>query len=74
MESIIANRLFEALSGPVATCVGCGCTDHEACSDGCTWLDVDYDEQSGVCSNCPDHLQAWQAEHPFSMIQTWGRT
>lgn len=46
-----------------AKCVGCGCTDRRACSEGCSWLAVDRSDGTGVCSNCPDQLQAWKVGH-----------
>jgi len=43
-----------------ATCIGCGCTDLNACIDAfdqpCGWLKVDYKIGIGVCSECPDKL------------------
>lgn len=63
-----AERMQAALlarGDNVARCVGCGCTDLCACNviGGCWWLDVDYDDGTGVCSECPDHLEAWQRDH-----------
>lgn len=47
-----------------ATCVGCGCTDSEACDDGmlgsCYWITVDRKAGVGVCSECPEALQRWK--------------
>jgi hypothetical protein len=31
-------------------CVICGCTDSQACPEGCYWVSVDRDAQEGVCS------------------------
>jgi len=45
-----------------ATCVGCGCTDRLACTDGCSWAAADRRTGRGVCSNCTDHLEAWKAQ------------
>lgn len=45
-----------------ATCVNCGCTDLRACTGGCSWLAVNRDDSTGVCSSCPKHLTAWRAE------------
>jgi hypothetical protein len=42
-----------------ASCIGCGCDDFHACPDGCSWLRVDYDEGKGVCSECEEHVEAW---------------
>jgi ferredoxin len=43
-----------------STCVGCGCTDRQACPEGCSWLGVNRLTRRGVCSNCPDHLDNWK--------------
>jgi len=48
----------------VATCIGCGCDDHHACYDherghGCYWLRLDRSESKGVCSECEEHVEAW---------------
>lgn len=47
-----------------ATCAGCGCTDSQACPEGCSWLGVNRRNGTGVCSNCPDHLEDWKAKQP----------
>ncbi|ROC60411.1 hypothetical protein [Klebsiella quasipneumoniae] len=43
-----------------ATCVGCGCTDHNACVDEnhtpCSWLKVNRETGLGICSSCPTFL------------------
>jgi len=48
-----------------ATCVGCGCTDSNACMDEfhetCYWLKVNRTTGSGVCSFCSDFLR-----HPLT--------
>jgi hypothetical protein len=46
---------------PQIVCVGCGCTDDDACPDGCSWLRADQDAGEGVCSNCPEHVEAFDA-------------
>ncbi|WP_198391421.1 hypothetical protein [Burkholderia ubonensis] len=48
----------------VAVCIGCGCTDLNACWDDekgapCHWLVVDRDAGLGVCSACPEVVNAW---------------
>lgn len=45
----------------VAYCIGCGCHDHRACTNGCWWLRVDYAAAVGVCSECGGHVQRWDA-------------
>ncbi len=47
-----------------AFCIGCGCSDHDACEDQetgetCSWLAVDYAARKGVCSECSEHLHVW---------------
>lgn len=41
----------------VATCIGCGCRDDDACvnefSEACAWRKVDRKRGLGVCSFCP---------------------
>lgn len=32
------------------TCIYCGCTDLNGCSNGCWWIDTN----KSVCSNCSD--------------------
>ena len=36
----------------MATCVSCGCTDAQACPNGCSWITVDRTLGMGVCSSC----------------------
>jgi hypothetical protein len=48
----------------IATCIGCGCDDFNACEDEktcgpCHWLAVDYAQGLGVCSACEDDLERW---------------
>ncbi|GAB1832080.1 hypothetical protein MyNCGM70_49680 [Achromobacter xylosoxidans] len=50
----------------IAQCVGCGCTDRQACcgtkgADPCYWLRVDRTLGKGVCSGCAEYVQAWDA-------------
>ena len=40
--------------GPMAQCVVCGCTDAEACPEGCSWIVVNRFAGKGVCSNCAE--------------------
>lgn len=46
----------------IATCIGCGCTDFNACHDHesgtpCSWIVVDYAAGYGVCSCCQDQME-----------------
>jgi hypothetical protein len=48
----------------LATCIGCGCDDNHACFDrefcrGCYWIRLDRAEGKGVCSECEEHVEAW---------------
>ncbi len=45
--------------GMLSTCVGCGCDDLHACPSGCYWLRVDRERGEGVCSQCVEHVAAW---------------
>lgn len=45
-----------------AHCIGCGCSDESACSDGCFWSRVDYERGKGVCSNCDELIPQWDQE------------
>lgn len=48
------------VSAEPATCVGCGCTDSNACvneyRETCYWLKVNRITGMGVCSCCPEFL------------------
>lgn len=48
----------------VIECRGCGCNDIRACDGGCSWVLLDVDSKSGVCSACAEHI-GWQ---PWSML------
>jgi Fe-S-cluster-containing dehydrogenase component len=37
-----------------ATCVGCGCTEDDACPGGCSWVPNGAGVE--VCSSCVDRL------------------
>ncbi|ASG86794.1 hypothetical protein [Salmonella enterica] len=58
-----ATMLFNV--GGEATCVGCGCSDNDACvnefRDTCDWLKVNRQTGMGVCSFCPEFLN-----HPLT--------
>lgn len=34
-----------------ARCRVCGCTDNRGCIEGCTWVEVDREAKTGLCSN-----------------------
>jgi hypothetical protein len=33
-------------------CERCGCSDHNACPEGCSWIRVPTPERRGLCSRC----------------------
>jgi len=53
--------LFEDIT--IATCIGCGCTDDRACPEGCAWMRLDRSTRRGVCTQCVDHVAAWDDSH-----------
>lgn len=56
--------IFE--SAGIATCIGCSCTDINACYDiymePCHWLRVNRETGKGVCSECSNWVPLWDAE------------
>ncbi len=36
----------------LATCTGCKCTDLNGCTGGCTWIKLDREKGTGLCSKC----------------------
>lgn len=56
-----------------AVCIGCGCSDNNACVttvtldtpssglQGCFWVKVDYAAGIGVCSECVEHIGGYEA-------------
>lgn len=44
-----------------ATCLACGCTDSNACEEGCSWQYVCRIRQVGICNN-PQCLKWFKAE------------
>jgi len=38
-------------------CIGCGCTDLQACEGGCHWLLIDRRCGRGICSSCPGEIR-----------------
>jgi len=41
-------------SPDLRTCRGCGCDDTHACIEGCSWVLLDIDTPTGVCSVCAE--------------------
>jgi hypothetical protein len=38
-------------------CRGCGCSDLRACPGGCSWILLDIETPTGVCSACTEKLE-----------------
>ncbi len=52
-------------------CIGCGCSDTKACStnnEPCHWLVSDNELGLGVCSSCPEHIEAFE-QHKIEMAK-----
>jgi 23S rRNA C2498 (ribose-2'-O)-methylase RlmM len=50
-------------------CVGCGCSDLDACPGGCSWAIVDEEMGVGLCSKCvllPLHALIERAQGIFA--------
>ncbi len=60
-----AGAVTEAPAVQEAVCVGCGCSDNNACvnefREPCHWLKVNYETGQGVCSSCEFFLN-----HPLT--------
>lgn len=56
------DLLFIVPPSQESTCIGCGCTDNQACEGGCDWLAENRVTRRGVCSSCPSFLEAFAAE------------
>lgn len=39
----------------MTTCIGCGCTDEDACPGGCSWIAISPNEHAGACSACMEN-------------------
>lgn len=56
--------MAEASLQSVSTCIGCGCTDKQACVDPetlvtCCWVRLERAAGVGVCSCCGEDLDRW---------------
>lgn len=54
-----------------AVCIGCGCTDTNACIESgtnntCHWLEVNYEAGLGACSNCEAWTEIIQRLEPIT--------
>jgi hypothetical protein len=69
-------RVIAAKAKGEATCLGCGCTDSQACALGCSWILVDKRRGIGVCSGCSVVAGvvdlATRLEHPVNCSSTDG--
>ncbi len=55
-------------------CIGCGCTDDEACDGGCSWALLNDEAGMGICTNCIeafDDPQARLAEAAAGAAPRW---
>ena len=49
------------VSADVHHCIGCGCDEINACDGGCSWVRIDHALGRGVCSECTEHVERWDA-------------
>jgi len=49
------------------TCRGCGCTDLRACPGGCSWVLLEVESPTGICSACAEGMD-WD---PMEMANAW---
>lgn len=56
MRRALDEGILEAAALPIGgrpiVCMGCGCTDAEACPGGCFWCATDPETGNGICSTC----------------------
>lgn len=69
------QEMLDTPDGPLASCIGCGCTDIAACTDRktgrpCYWLVVDRSQGHGVCSNCDRFMLEWDRHFDHREIQS----
>jgi hypothetical protein len=38
------------------TCIKCGCTEYNACDEGCSWTFLNKKTNEGLCSACFEQL------------------
>lgn len=54
------GRIIQDLNALVhqePTCIRCGCTEFNACPEGCAWTFLNGGTNEGLCSSCFDHLK-----------------
>lgn len=56
-----------------AACLGCGCTDSNACISGdffpCHWIRVSYARRIGVCSECPEAIAEFDRACTLAVVR-----
>lgn len=50
---------FEIKTLNICTCVACGCTDANACTPSCHWIQLQRRNGIGLCSQCKDKYELW---------------
>jgi len=67
MSFNIIRKGAEPVQPVGASCIGCNCHDFDACitdaGQPCSWLVVDYKQQAGVCSECPEYLEQFDRQY-----------
>lgn len=68
----VVFRHHQPEAEPIATCIGCGCTDDHACVtaptldalatelQACFWVKVDRGLKIGVCSECVEKVEEFE--------------
>lgn len=49
------NRFFREVGALIRlepTCIKCGCTEFNACDEGCSWSFLNKKTNEGICSSC----------------------
>lgn len=52
-------------------CIGCGCSDAQACEGGCSWVIKSPLGTVGVCSNCIDGFDLRTVDAELSEVETF---
>jgi hypothetical protein len=67
-EGLDQLRMARRPAPTILTCIGCGCTEHEKCTDDdqkpCHWLATDASDNTGVCSKCGAFLPTFMESGP----------
>jgi len=58
VQADMIHKAILSSSMKIAKCIYCGCDDLHACHDKlgepCSWIEVNYDKGTGVCSHCSE--------------------